>query len=158
MLAQITGATIASLLFALLIGSQAMTVKLGATAPYSVSYLQAIMVEAVGTFLLMIAIMVVAIDRRAKLGYAGLIIGLTVTASQTLISNITGGSINPAATFGPYLGNSLLGGDNLWHYFPIYVIGPIFGAIIAAFTFNYIKNEYNKNLLNKFLKKLTLTK
>jgi glycerol uptake facilitator protein len=147
--AQLIGATIASLLFALFIGSQAISLKLGATAPYTIGYLQAIMVEAMGTFLLMMTIMVVAVDKRAKLGYAGLIIGLSVILSQTLISSITGGSINPAGTFGPYLGDTILGSVNLWNYFPIYVIGPISGAIMAAFTYKYIKSESNKNLLTR---------
>ena len=111
-LAQLISATIASLLFALCIGSQAVALKLGATAPfYGVGYAQAIIVEAVGTFLLMLAVM--AVDKSATPGFAGLIIGLSVTASLTLISNITGGSINPARTFGPYLGKTLLGGANL---------------------------------------------
>ncbi len=139
--AQLMGATIASLLFALCIGSQAVTLKLGATVPfYGVGYLQAMLVEAVGTFLLMLAVMAVAVDKRATPGFAGLIIGLSVTASLTLISNITGGSINPARTFGPYLGNTLLGGPILWNYFPIYVIGPIVGAVAAAVIYNYINN------------------
>jgi glycerol uptake facilitator protein len=97
-------------------------------------------VEAVGTFLLMLAVMAVAVDKRATPGFAGLIIGLSVTASLTLISNITGGSINPARTFGPYLGNTLLGGANLWIYFPIYVIGPIAGALVAAFIYTYVNS------------------
>ena len=141
-LAQLVGATIASLLFALCIGSPAVALKLGATAPfYGVGYGQAIIVEAVGTFLLMLAVMAVAVDKRATPGFAGLIIGLSVTASLTLISNITGGSINPARTFGPYLGNTLLGGANLWIYFPIYVIGPIAGALVAAFIYNYVNSD-----------------
>jgi len=140
-LAQLVGATIASLLFALCIGSRAVALKLGATAPfYGVGYGQAIIVEAVGTFLLMLAVMAVAVDKRATPGFAGLIIGLSVTASLTLISNITGGSINPARTFGPYLGNTLLGGANLWIYFPIYVIGPIAGALVAAFIYTYVNS------------------
>ena len=74
-----------------------MDVRLGATTPfYGVGYGQAILLEAVGTFLLMLAIMAVAVDKRATPGFAGLIIGLTVTASLTMISNLTGGSINPA--------------------------------------------------------------
>lgn len=101
--------------------------------------------------------MVVAEDKRAKPGYAGLIIGLSVTLSQTLISSITGGSINPAGTFGPYLGDTILGSVNLWNYFPIYVIGPISGAIIVAFANKYINNEFNKMLIARFIKKIKLS-
>jgi glycerol uptake facilitator protein len=139
LIAQLAGATVASLLFALCLGMRAVDVRLGATTPfYGVAYGQAIVLEAVGTFLLMLAIMAVAVDKKATPGFAGLIIGLTVTASLTMISNLTGGSINPARTFGPFLALTLLGGNNLWFDFPIYVIGPIIGAIAAAFVYTYI--------------------
>jgi glycerol uptake facilitator protein len=82
--------------------------------------------------------MAVAVDKRATPGFAGLIIGLSVTTSLTLISNLTGGSINPARTFGPYLALTLLGGNNLWAEFPIYVIGPIVGAVVAAIVYAYV--------------------
>jgi len=44
----------------------------------------------------MLAVMAVAVDKRATLGFAGLLIGLSVKASLTTISNLTGASINPA--------------------------------------------------------------
>jgi glycerol uptake facilitator protein len=56
----------------------------------------------------------------------------------TMAGNITGGSLNPARTFGPYVMDGLLGGANLWAYFPIYVIGPIIGAVVAAFFYDRI--------------------
>jgi len=83
----------------------------------------------------------VAVDREAPPGFAGLIIGLTVAGVITTLGNITGSSLNPARTFGPYLGDLVLGGSNLWIYFPIYLIGPIVGAVLAAFVYNYLSNE-----------------
>ncbi len=80
-------------------------------------------------------------DRKATPGFAGLIIGLTVAGISTTIGNITGSSLNPARTFGPYLGDLLLGGYNLWAFYPIYIIGPIVGAIAAAFLYNYLSSE-----------------
>ena len=143
-LAQLIGATIASFLFALCLGHVAVSLNLGATVPfYGVGYFQAILVEAMGTFLLMTAVMAV-VDNKVKPASAGLIIGLSITASLTLISNITGGSINPARTFGPYLANTLLGGGNFWYYFPIYIIGPIAGALVAAFVYNYVAGEISE--------------
>ena len=139
LIAQLVGATVASLLSALCIGGRAVDVRLGATTLFSgVGYAQGILIEAVGTFLLMLAVMAVAVDKRATPGFAGLIIGLSVTTSLTLISNLTGGSINPARTFGPYLALTLLGGNNLWSEFPIYVIGPIVGAVVAAVVYAYV--------------------
>jgi glycerol uptake facilitator protein len=61
-----------------------------------------------------------------------------VAADITVTGNVTGASLNPARTFGPYLADSLFGGPNLWWQFPIYVIGPIVGALVAAFLYDYI--------------------
>jgi len=112
------------------------------------------LIEAVGTFLLMLAVMAVAVDKRAAPGFAGLIIGLSVTASLTMISNLTGGSINPARTFGPYLALTLLGGNNLWAEFPIYVIGPIVGAVFAAFVCAFVHSRPIVNLLKNYVSAL----
>jgi glycerol uptake facilitator protein len=30
----------------------------------------------------------------------------------------------------------LLGGSNLWGYFPVYVIGPVIGAVVAAIFYD----------------------
>jgi len=142
-LAQLVGASIASFLFAASVGMDAVTVGgLGATAPFpGIGYWQAIMVEAIGTFLLMLTIMGVAVDRQAPPGFAGLVIGLVVGGIITTIGNITGSSLNPARTFGPYLGDYILGGNSLWHFFPIYIIGPVTGALIAAFLYDYLSAE-----------------
>ena len=100
-----------------------------------------VMVMKKTTLNIMMAIMGVAVDRRATPGFAGLIIGLTVAGIITTLGNITGSSLNPARTFGPFLGDLLLGGANLWSYFPIYVVGPVVGAVLAAFAYNYMASE-----------------
>lgn len=141
--AQLVGAAAASLLFAWAVGPDAVTIGgLGATAPFAgIGYLQAIVIEAVGTFLLMLVIMGVAVDERATPGFAGLMVGLAVAGIITTIGNLTGASLNPARTFGPYLGDWLLGGSNLWGFFPIYIVGPIVGAVLAAFLYDYLCGE-----------------
>ncbi|NLA99757.1 MAG: aquaporin family protein [Methanomicrobiales archaeon] len=138
--AQFLGAAVASLLFAWAVGPDAIAIGgLGATTPfYGIGYLQAIVIEAIGTFLLMFVIMGVAVDERAPPGFAGLLVGLAVAGIITTIGNLTGASLNPARTFGPYLGDWLLAGQSLWEFFPIYIIGPIIGAIAAAFLYDYL--------------------
>jgi glycerol uptake facilitator protein len=89
----------------------------------------------------MMTIMGVAVDERAPPGFAGLIIGLTVGGIITTTGNIAGSSLNPARTFGPYLADYLLGGNSLWQFFPIYIIGPIADAVIAVFLYDYISKE-----------------
>ena len=141
--AQLIGAAAASLLFAWAVGPDAVTIGgLGATAPFpGIGYLQAIVIEAIGTFLLMLVIMGAAVDERATPGFAGLAVGLTVAGIITTTGNLTGASLNPARTFGPYLGDWLLGGQNLWGLFPIYIIGPIIGAVLAAFLYDYLSSD-----------------
>jgi glycerol uptake facilitator protein len=137
--AQLIGATIGSLAVAAVWGSRAVDVGLGATTMFpGVSYWQATLIEAILTFLLMIAIMATAVDKRAPQGWAGLVIGAAATIGLTVNGNVTGGSLNPARTFGPYLVDVLLGGANYWWQYPIYLIGPIVGALLAAFVYDYI--------------------
>lgn len=137
--AQFIGASLASFTIIGILGYRAVRTGLGATAMYDgVSYTQAILCEAVATFFLMLTIMGSAVDRRAPAGFAGLAIGLVVAADVTVVGNITGSSLNPARTFGPYLANSLFGGENFWWQFPIYIIGPIVGALVAAFIYDYV--------------------
>jgi len=142
-IAQCIGAACGSLLFALTVGMNAVTVGgLGATAPFpGIGYGQAILAEAIATFVLMLVIMGVAVDKRAPPGFAGLIIGLTVGGMITATGNIAGASLNTARTFGPYLIDSVLGGPNLWIYFPIYIIGPIVGAVLAVLFYDRIAAE-----------------
>ncbi|MDD1653839.1 MAG: aquaporin family protein [Methanomicrobiales archaeon] len=141
--AQCIGAAIGSLLFYLTVGGNAVTVgALGATTPFpTIGYGQAILAEAIATFVLMLAIMGVAVDARAPPGFAGLIIGLTLGGMITATGNIAGASLNTARTFGPYLMDWLLGGPNLWVYLPVYIIGPIVGAVLAAFFYDWVTKE-----------------
>lgn len=141
--AQVIGACLGSLSLYLCLGAPAVAIGgLGATAPgLCVSYLQAMFAEFLGTFFLMMVVMGVAIDKKAEPGFAGISIGMTVAAVIAVLGAFTGASINPARTFGPYLMDMLLGGQNLWAYYPIYLIGPILGAICAAFAYAYLAKD-----------------
>ena len=67
-------------------GGDAMDLGMGQTSiADGTNYLQAIVAEAIGTFLLVTAIMALAVDRRAPGGWAGLMIGLAVAAAILLI-------------------------------------------------------------------------
>ena len=133
--AQVIGACLGSLCLFLCLGAPAVTIGgLGATAPgLGVSYMQAMFAEFLGTFFLMMVVMGVAV--------AGISIGMTVAAVIVVLGAFTGASINPARTFGPYLMDMILGGQNLWGFFPIYLVGPILGAICAAFAYAYLAKD-----------------
>jgi len=136
--AQFIGASLGAGLIILVMGMDALTSGgLGITAPaVGISVFQAVLAEFIGTFVLMMVIMGVAVDRRAVSGFAGLAIGASVLAVILVIGKISGGSINPARTFGPDLMALIFSGsDALWTTFPIYVIGPILGAVCAALLY-----------------------
>ena len=98
--------------------SHSRRARCNSTVP-GISYWQALLAEIVGTFLLMITIMGIAVDEEGPpKGFAGIIIGLTVAGIITTLGNISGSSLNPARTFGPYLNDMIFAGTNLWKYFP----------------------------------------
>ncbi|MGM0929422.1 MAG: MIP/aquaporin family protein [Actinomycetota bacterium] len=138
-IAQFVGAAVGSLLLVASFGMRAVDFGGGATAlGEGVSYGQGIVAEAVGTFLLMLAIMAVAVDQRAPKGWAGQIIGLAVAAAILVMAPLTGGSLNPARTFGPNLVQSIFGGTVEWSQFPLYIIGPFIGSLAAAIAYDLV--------------------
>lgn len=136
---QLAGAVVGSLLVVAVFGTGSADLGLGMTSVADgVSGGQAVVAEALGTFLLMFTIMAVAVDSRAPLGWAGFLIGLAVLGAILLIGPQTGGSLNPARTFGPDVVASLFGGDTQWPDLIVYVVGPLAGATAAAFLYDYV--------------------
>jgi glycerol uptake facilitator protein len=142
-ISQLIGAVIASLLFVACLGTQAsVKFALGATTINSgagVTIPMGMLGEAIGTFFLMITIMGAAVDSRAPAGWAGWVIGMVVAGIIITLGPMTGASINPARTFGPYVGNLIFGGPHPWDQFLLdYCVGPIVGAVIAVFVYDFI--------------------
>jgi glycerol uptake facilitator protein len=140
---QCAGAVLAALAIVLCVGAQASTTYgLGATTineAVGITMSMGMAGEFIGTFFLMLVIMGVAVDGRAPEGWAGWIIGMAVVAIIITLGPLTGSSINPARTFGPYIGNLIYGGPNPWDQFGlVYFIAPIAGAISAVFVYDYI--------------------
>ncbi len=98
--------------------------------------LSAWMLEAIATFFLMFAVLGTAVDKRAhKMG--GLFIGLAVTMGILAIGPFTGGALNPARWLGPAMmgeATSITGVSMKWLMMG-YVVGPVTGAVIAAFVY-----------------------
>jgi glycerol uptake facilitator protein len=140
MIAQAVGAVIGALLIVAVFGKRA--VDLGATGGTSladgVSMLRGVVAEVIGTFLLVTAIFALAVDRRAPPGWAGFVIGLSVACGILLVGPLTGGSFNPARTFGPLLVTTLWGGNTAWGDLPAYLIGPVLGGLLAAFAYDLV--------------------
>jgi glycerol uptake facilitator protein len=137
--AQLVGGTVGALLIVAVFGTDAADLGLGATTlADGVPYWQGIVAEALGTFVLLYAVMALAVDSRAPLGWAGLMIGLAVAAAILLIGPQTGGSLNPARTFGPYLAATVFGGDIPWSQLGLYVLGPVLGGVTAVIVYDFV--------------------
>ena len=131
--AQLVGATLAGLLLRVIFpqaiwqAAQLGTPNLGS----GVSFGLGVLIEAVLTFFLLLAVFGTAVDKRApKIGGFG--IGLTVLVDILVGGALTGASMNPARTFGP----ALAGG--FWQNDLVYWIGPIIGGAIAALLYEYV--------------------
>jgi MIP family channel proteins len=132
-IAQFTGATIAAYaLKALYPASIVAVTRLGGQSVSSdISMLQAISLEAIATFFLVFVVFGTAVDPRApKVG--GFAIGLTVTAGILAIGPLTGGSMNPARSFGPAVVSRIFEGQL------VYWIGPLIGGMLAALLYEKV--------------------
>ena len=131
--AQLVGATLAGLLLRVIYPQvvwQAAQLGTPSLAP-GVSFGTGVLVEAVLTFFLLLAVFGTAVDPRApKIGGFG--IGLTVLVDILVGGALTGAAMNPARAFGP----ALAGG--FWQNDLVYWIGPIIGAVIAALIYEYV--------------------
>jgi glycerol uptake facilitator protein len=95
---------------------------------------QGFLVEAIGTFLLVVVICAVALNPRARQEWAPLAIGATLGFIVMIFGPLTGGSFNPARWFGPALiGDGLEASDLV-----PYVLGPLAGALLAAAVYRFV--------------------
>lgn len=102
----------------------------GQSVALEITAMQAIALEAIATFFLMTVIYGTAVNSDApKIG--GLAIGLTIGAGILAIGPLTGGSMNPARSFGPAIASGVLAGQ------VVYWVGPILGAVVAALLWEF---------------------
>lgn len=118
-MAQLLGAVAASALLGWLLGPVASG---GATLP-SVDVARAAVIEAGFTALLGLVIMGVSLDPRGPGSLAPVLLGLTVGLGALVTGPLTGGSFNPARSFGPALMNGV------WRTHWLYWVAPTLGMI-----------------------------
>lgn len=135
-IAQLLGAVVAALALVLLF-PEALRDAVALGTPLlgrGIDFAQGVILEAIATFFLMLAVFGTALDPRGpKLGGFG--IGLILTMDILAIGTLTGAAMNPARTFGP----ALVGGE--WADHLVYWIGPIIGAVVAALVYHYLFAE-----------------
>ena len=101
----------------------------GAASPGEYSLLAGAVFEVIATFLF--AVVILGATQRAPAPYAGLAIGLTLTAIHLVGIQVTGVSVNPARSLGPavwVLGDALA---QLW----LFIAAPMIGAGLAGCAF-----------------------
>jgi MIP family channel proteins len=130
--AQLTGAIAGALV--LLATWRDQPAALGATVP-TVGVGSAFVYELILTAFLMFVIIAVATDTRAVGAAAAIAIGGTVGLDALFGGPVTGASMNPARSLGP----ALVAGE--WTDFWIYVAGPVCGAAVGAFAYQFIRGE-----------------
>jgi MIP family channel proteins len=89
-------------------------------------------IEALLTFVLVIAVYGTAVDPRAP-HIGGLGIGLAVLADVLVAGNLTGAAMNPARAFGPMIAAGFY--PSYWY---IYVVGPVIGGVVAGLVYRYV--------------------
>jgi glycerol uptake facilitator protein len=141
--AQFIGAIVGALGIIAIFGTAAAKVPggMGVTsfAP-PINSIQAAGAEAIATFVFVFVITSMAADSRAPVGWAGLIIGLTLGGFIMMMGTVTGASLNPARSFGPDFIQAVFGGKVDWGQYWVYVVGPIVGGVAGVFAYDWVSD------------------
>ena len=116
-------------------------------SPQTVSLLQAMLAEGVGTA--MLAFFVFAVTDRHNPGrpngtFFAPFIGLAVAIIISIIAPLTQAGLNPARDFGPRLLSYLAGWGSIaipeprGGFFAVYILAPVLGALAGAATYEFV--------------------
>jgi MIP family channel proteins len=132
LLAQLVGAVLGALATWATHGDPGrVEANLAATIPATgVGAAQALLVEALVTFVLVLAVVSVATDERVPAALAPLAVGAALAVAVLVAGPITGGAVNPVRALGPALVAGQFTG--LW----IYMVGPLLGGVVAAVVYD----------------------
>ena len=100
--------------------------NLGVHMVQNISLGQAFLLEVILTFILVMTVFAVAMDRRSVPQIVPAAIGLVVLAEHFVGVPVTGASMNPARSLGP----ALIAGN--WSDHWLYWVAPLLGGILAA--------------------------
>ena len=136
-IAQIIGAMIGALLLRIVVSTASLpdlTGGLGSNSYGSVGILAGLVVEIILTFIFVFTILGVT-SNPAFSNTAGIVIGLTLTFVHIIGIPLTGTSVNPARSIGPaLLSGNFTAISELW----VFIVGPLGGAALAAYVFEWI--------------------
>ena len=133
---QIIGGIMAAAVVFMIFGS---SISSSVTLPSDGNVLRAFILETVMTFTLVYIVLTTAATASNKIApLAGLAIGLTLGFNVIFGGSISGGSLNPARSFGP----ALITGNLSYNW--IYWIAPIIGSLIAAGLHRLLHEEQDR--------------
>jgi MIP family channel proteins len=142
LLAQVFGAILAGVVDWVIQPGNGANIKFGLPGPTPViggSELVATLVELIITFFLMFSVYAAAYtDKAQQVAASGLLIGMTYAADILIAGPLTGGAANPARWLGPAVAS--MDFDSFW----VYWVGPILGALLGGFTFEYLLTPKKK--------------
>jgi glycerol uptake facilitator protein len=133
-LAQLAGGVLGALLVKGLLSDEGRASNYGAAdiSPMLANDFAGMVVEGLGAFLLVLAVIIVVLSPVAWRSWAPLTIGATYGLGVMIFGPLTGGSLNPARWFGP-----ALVGDNFGGTWP-YLVGPLLGAGLAVLFYRFV--------------------
>jgi glycerol uptake facilitator protein len=140
--AQLAGAVGGALLTKAILLDEGKAENYGATAVSDVidgKIFPGMVVEALGTFFLLWAIIGVAVSPRATKDWAAFAIGGALGMAVMVFAPLTGAGFNPARAFGPALVSGEWGGADT--FLLVYVVAPVIGALVAVFLYLQILAE-----------------
>lgn len=133
-LAQLSGGVLGALLTKALLLDEGRATNYGAASVSSLlsGNTAGAIVEAMGTFVLVLVILAAVFSKKSAKDWAPLAIGTTLAFAVMVGGPLSGGAYNPARWFGPALVSNDFGGT--WPY----LIGPIVGSLLAALVFRFV--------------------
>ena len=140
-IAQFAGATAGAAALMAILGVDS---GLGANALYQEDIVLSLVIEAILTFVFVLAILGVT-SKKEYSSVAGVVIGLTLTLVHILGIAFTGTSVNPARSFGPswflgLMGNNMDSLTNVW----VFIVGPLVGGVLAALIYMFLAGGKKK--------------
>jgi MIP family channel proteins len=134
MLAQLSGGVLGALLAKGLLLDEGRAINYGAAEVSSLlgNNFQGAIVEALGTFCLVLVVLAAVYSAKSFKDWAPLAIGTTLGFIVMVGGPLTGGSFNPARWFGPALVANEWG--SVWPY----LLGPIVGSLLAAAVYRFV--------------------
>lgn len=105
----------------------------GEHSPDGYSYMSALLIEVIMTFMFLIIILG-STDVRAPKGLAPIAIGLGLTLIHLISIPVTNTSVNPARSTGPAIFEGGIALQQLWFFW----VMPIIGALLAGFVYKWL--------------------